>query len=116
MAETPLNEREFRDFKRIWTKLSKAAHEHALNAGFWDSNRSDGEAIALMHSELSELLEALRHPNTTKSKLEAFSPVEEEVADIIIRLMDWTTHYEVRVPDAIVAKIAYNRTRQRMHG
>lgn len=36
-------------------------HETAVSLGWWDDERNSGELIALMHSELSEALEALRN-------------------------------------------------------
>ena len=39
-----------------WNHQSATIHSIAVDHGFWDSNRSDGEIIALIHSELSEAL------------------------------------------------------------
>jgi len=50
-------------FKDMWEVLQFHVHRTAVNKGWWDSERNEGEAIALMHSELSEALEALRHGN-----------------------------------------------------
>jgi hypothetical protein len=41
-----------------WIEL---CHATAKEKGWWDFERSDGELIALMHSELSEALEAMRN-------------------------------------------------------
>lgn len=81
-----------------------------------DLPRNDGELIALAHSELSELLEGLRHGNYQSDKIPGFSCAEEEYADVIIRAGD---HAEERAWDlglAIVAKMRFNRTRERKHG
>jgi hypothetical protein len=43
-----------------WNQIAKAIHSTAKEKGWWDAERNDGEIIALMHSELSEALEALR--------------------------------------------------------
>ncbi len=37
-------------------------HHHMVMQGFWESD-NDGEKVALMHSELSEALEAMRSGN-----------------------------------------------------
>ena len=41
-------------FEKEWNKLAKKIYTNAVNHGFWKEERNDGEAIALMHSELSE--------------------------------------------------------------
>ena len=43
-----------------WNVVQTKVHNNAKEKGWWDEERNDGEMIALMHSELSEALEALR--------------------------------------------------------
>ncbi len=46
-------------FVETWRATAKEVHDTAREKGWWDKERNDGEMIALMHSELSEALEAL---------------------------------------------------------
>ena len=48
------------DFELVFLRWQEAVHQNAKAKGWWDDERNDGEAIALMHSELSEALEVLR--------------------------------------------------------
>ena len=82
--------------------------------GFWESDNT-GEKIALMHSELSEALEADRK-NLDAEHIPGFTGVEEELADVIIRILDFAGHHQLRLGEALSAKIAYNLTRPFKHG
>jgi NTP pyrophosphatase (non-canonical NTP hydrolase) len=88
---------------------------HFMQAqGFWESDNT-GEKIALMHSELSEALEADRK-NLDAEHIPSFTGVEEELADVIIRILDFAGHHQLRLGEALSAKIAYNLTRPFKHG
>lgn len=112
MNTTP--EQEF--FVAAWRTLAQAVHDNARNKGFWDHERNDGEAIALIHSELSEALEALRKGNPPDDKVPTYSGAEAELADVVIRIMDLAEGRGWRVAEALVAKMRYNETRERLHG
>lgn len=103
-------------FTTVWNLQELLVHEIAVEHGFWDADVSDGEAIALIHSELSEALEAFRHNNPPDDKLPEFSSAEVELADAVIRIMDFARAKGFRVAKAIIAKSAYNETRPYKHG
>lgn len=95
----------------------KLAHETAWNAGWYRDpktgqqiSRNFGEVVALMHSELSEALEADRK-DLPSDKLPGFLGIEEEFADLIIRVLDTSEAMGLRVPLAVVMKNRFNKTR-----
>lgn len=79
--------------------------------------RNKGEMIALKHSELSEMLEATRDVENPQSvKIPGFTLEEEELADLMIRALDYAHQHELRIGAAIVAKHKYNTGRPYKHG
>lgn len=95
--------------------LIKRSHDTAMVKGWWDDERNNGELIALMHSELSEGLEALR-TNAKSDKIKEFYGIEEELADILIRIFDMVGDRKYRLAQALLAKMEYNKSRPVMHG
>ena len=93
------------------------AHKTATEAGWYCDPqtgepivRNFGEVIALMHSELSEALEADR-----KSKMDDHLPHrdgrEVEFADCIIRILDTAAALGLDVAGALIEKNRYNKQR-----
>lgn len=96
--------------------LGKTIHENAKAKGWWETDRNDGELIALCHSELSEMLEGLRHGNSASEHIPTFTAAEEEAADVVIRLMDMCEARGWNLAGAILAKMEFNATRPHKHG
>lgn len=103
-------------FAEAFNYFADEVNEIAVEKGWWKEDRNEGELICLMHSELSEALEALRHGNPPDSHIPEFAGVEAELADTIIRIMDFACAKGYRVGEAVEAKIAYNKNRDFMHG
>lgn len=82
--------------------------------GFWESDNT-GEKIALMHSELSEALEADRK-NLDSDVIPSFSGMEEELADVLIRVFDFAGYHGLELAAAMSAKLKHNLTRPFRHG
>jgi len=94
--------------------LQEAMCANSAEHGFWEKERNKPEMIALMHSELSEALEALRKPDTESVIDEG--PVAEELADCVIRIMDYCEGFGIDLGHAIWEKYWYNRKRDYKHG
>lgn len=103
-------------FVEAFNYMAKAVHKNACEKGFWEEDRSDAEAIALMHSELSEALESIRSDHPQDDKCPDFTNTEVELADCIIRIADTAEKRGYRVAEALEAKMVYNTTRPYKHG
>ena len=86
--------------------LVQDCHDYALKQGFWGAPVNKAEKLCLIHSEVSEALEALREGK----------PMDEELADIIIRVCDLAGYEGINLEKAIEDKMAVNRTRPYKHG
>jgi len=71
--------------------LADEFYFNAINKGFRGPGIANEayEQAALIHSELSEALEAIRHGDPPDDKIPEFSGTEAELADTIIRILDY---------------------------
>jgi NTP pyrophosphatase (non-canonical NTP hydrolase) len=116
-------------------KLRDEIHQNAVEHGWWDEGRSFGDIIALCHSELSEALEAFRSDYPGKyakcndcgavigvmglsccGKPMKPEGIVIELADTIIRILDFCGQKGIDIEEAIRIKHEYNKTRPYKHG
>lgn len=79
--------------------------------------KNTAQMLALVHSEVSEMLEAERSdPLPMSTKMPEFTEQEEEAADVLIRLLHFCKYRKLRLGEATLAKMEVNRLRPFKHG
>jgi NTP pyrophosphatase (non-canonical NTP hydrolase) len=87
-----------------WVGIS---HDIAIEHGWWDSDRSDSEVIVLLHSELSECLEAMRlKPLNATQVADQKDKIAEELSDYMIRVFDYCGKKEIDIELEISRQVA----------
>ena len=98
--------------------LSALLHETAIEKGFWDNPKNFdvfGNKLALVHSEVTEVLEAIR-------KNKGSEQIVEEMADILIRTLDLYAamrnagFVEHSLDEVLFNKMSINKSRPQKQG
>lgn len=96
---------------------------NVANGWFDDYDRTFGDDIALLHSEVSEAFEAYRDHGFEDATSELHDHtlpkpegVGSELADILVRLLDTCQRTGIDLQAEFDRKIAYNATRGYRHG
>ncbi len=131
MTTAEINTQE--SFITLYNCMAATAHRNARSKGFWETSDKlqslaeanglglemrkmrDSQLRELMHSELGEACEGDRK-DLPADKIPGFTNVEEELADLLIRLMDYSYGRGLRVAEAVIAKMEYNSGRPYKHG
>jgi NTP pyrophosphatase (non-canonical NTP hydrolase) len=106
----------WKSFWEAWYSIAKKTHQISVEHGFDSPDQNQAEVLALIHSEISEALEAIRKGNPTSEKIPPYSCVEEELADAVIRIMNFGKTRNWDIAGAIQAKTIYNNSRPYRHG
>lgn len=94
----------------------KSIHEVAKSKGWYDTERSNTELLALAICELSEAIEEERKGTDTYYEVEG-KPcgIQTEIADCIIRLLDMAESRGWNIEEVMQKKHKYNKTRSYRH-
>ena len=93
--------------------LANDIHDDSVSAGWWDDGDDKyvlATKLMLVVSEVAEAMEGLRK-DSWDDHLPHRKMVEVEVADALIRLLDFSSALNMDIGSAVMEKLEYNRNR-----
>lgn len=112
----PIGKQMQQSFLEAFCAVQRLASKTAHEKGWWDKGCDDRAQLLLMHAELSEAAESMRLGEPNDDHLPTMKSLEVELADVIIRIMTYADKRQLRVAEAVLAKVEFNMGRPRMHG
>jgi NTP pyrophosphatase (non-canonical NTP hydrolase) len=110
----------------VFRRMQEEVYRLNSSKGWFDDDRTVGDMVALLHAEVSEILEAYRHwelKDATKANPPGFESgtpkpegVGSEMADCLIRLLDMAKRWDVDLIAEYDRKMKFNWTRPYRHG
>lgn len=115
----------------MFNELAKQIHEGNAERGFWEGERKLTEVVMLTVCELSEAIEAdregnrmsheryanyLNNPTPDNFKRYVKDTVQDEIADAMIRLLDFSHKFGIDLDFHVEHKLLYNASRPYKHG
>lgn len=91
-------------------ELAVEIHQNNVDAGWWDKPREKGTLLMLVVSEIAEAMEGERK-DLMDDHLPHRKMAEVELADAVIRILDYAVAFGYDVEGAIAEKLEYNKHR-----
>lgn len=108
-----INWLEVRSLQRVQDKISRQNKKVGWHFQRKPTRQDAAVKISLIHSEVSEALEAVRYRGVKPdSHLPHLSAVAVEMADAVIRIFDFCAIFGFDLGEAIAQKHEYNKTRK----